>query len=68
MQELYQQKLRLLGIIRTQLSYESKSWIPQHTGKARCGFKISSHDADRGFLRRTHMTALKKYRSTQENR
>jgi hypothetical protein len=39
---------RLLGIIRTQYKHHSKSRIPQHTGKARFGFKILSHDADRG--------------------
>jgi hypothetical protein len=36
------------GIIRTQFSHQSKSWIPQHTGKARFRFKITSHYADRG--------------------
>jgi hypothetical protein len=37
-----------LGIIRTQFSYHRKPWIPQHTGKGRCGFKITSHEDDRG--------------------
>jgi hypothetical protein len=26
----------------------AKSWIPQHTEKARFGFKITSHGTDRG--------------------
>jgi hypothetical protein len=30
--------------------HNSKSWIPQHTWKARFGFKITSHDADRWLL------------------
>jgi hypothetical protein len=38
---------RLLGIIRTQYSHHSESWITQHTGKTR--FKIISHDAGRGY-------------------
>jgi hypothetical protein len=38
----------LLGIIRTQFSHYSKYWIPHHTGKARFGFKLTSHDDDRG--------------------
>jgi hypothetical protein len=49
MQESYQQKPRFLGTIRTQFSQHIKSWIPQHTGKARCKFKIISRDGDRGF-------------------
>ena len=32
-------KPRLLGIIRTQFSYHSEPWIPQHTGKARLCLK-----------------------------
>jgi hypothetical protein len=46
---ILQQKSRLVGTIKTQFSHHRKSWIPQHTGKARCGFKIISHDADREF-------------------
>jgi hypothetical protein len=38
-QETYQQKPRLHGIIRTQFSHNSKSWIPQHPVKARFGLK-----------------------------
>jgi hypothetical protein len=37
MQESYQQKPRLLGIIRTQYSHHSKSWIPQHLSMESCG-------------------------------
>jgi hypothetical protein len=44
----YRNKGRLLGIIRTQFFYHSKSWIPQHTRKARFGFNITSHGDDRG--------------------
>ena len=44
----HQQKPRLLGIIRTQFSHHSKSWILQHTGKARFRFKITFHDDNRG--------------------
>ena len=33
MQESYQQKQRMLTIIRTQYSHHSESWIPQHTRK-----------------------------------
>ena len=47
-QEPYQQKPRPHGNIRTQFSHHSKSRIPQHTRKARVGFKIISHDTDRG--------------------
>ena len=47
-QKPYQQKPRLHGIIRTQFSQNSKSWLPQHTRKARCGFKFTSHETDRG--------------------
>jgi hypothetical protein len=43
-QESYQQKPRLLGSIRNHFSHHSETWIPQHTGKARFGFKIISHD------------------------
>jgi hypothetical protein len=32
---------------KTQFSHNINSWIPKHTGKARLGFKIISHDADR---------------------
>jgi hypothetical protein len=48
MKESYQQKPRTLTIIRTQNTKLSQSWIPQHTQKARLGFKIISHDAGRG--------------------
>jgi hypothetical protein len=34
-QKSYQQKPRLLGIIRTQSSHQRKFWIPQHTRKTR---------------------------------
>jgi hypothetical protein len=44
-----QQKQRLLGIIRTQFTNNSKSWIPQHTKKTRFGFIVTSHDRDEGF-------------------
>jgi hypothetical protein len=37
------------GIIRNQYSHHSKSWIPQHRGKARFRFKIISHEASREF-------------------
>jgi hypothetical protein len=37
--EPYQQKPRLLSIIRTHFSHNSKPWIPQHTGEARFEFK-----------------------------
>jgi hypothetical protein len=47
--ESYKQKPRLLGTIRTQFSHHNKSWVPQHSRKARCGLKITSHDADKGF-------------------
>jgi hypothetical protein len=33
MQESYQQKQRMLSIIRTQYSHHSESWIPQHNRK-----------------------------------
>ena len=49
MQESYQQKQRLLGIVRTQYSHHSESWISQLTGKARFGFKIISHDTNKDF-------------------
>jgi hypothetical protein len=39
----------ILVINRTQYSHHRNSWIPQNTGKARFGFKIISHDDDRGF-------------------
>jgi hypothetical protein len=42
-----QQKLRILGIIRSQFSHHSKSWIHNHTEKARFGYKITSYDDDR---------------------
>ena len=48
-QKSYQKKPRLLGIIKIQFSHHSKSWISQHTRKARFGFKITSNDAGRGF-------------------
>ena len=37
----------MLGIIRTQFSYHSKSWIHHHTGIARFRSKITSHDGDK---------------------
>jgi hypothetical protein len=40
---------RLLGTIRSQFSHNELSWIPQQTGKARYRFKITSHDANRGY-------------------
>jgi hypothetical protein len=43
------QKPRLLGIIRTQYSHLSESWIPQHNRKVRFRFKIISHDGGRRF-------------------
>jgi hypothetical protein len=43
---IYQQKPRLHGIIRTHFSHLSKSWIPQHTRKARFGFKITFNGVD----------------------
>ena len=33
---------------KTHFSQKKKSWTPQHTRKARAGFKITPHDADRG--------------------
>jgi hypothetical protein len=47
-QETYQQKPRLHDIIRTQFSQNNKFCIAQYTRKARFGFKITPHDADRG--------------------
>ena len=38
----------LLGIIRTNLSHHSKSWMHHHTRKARHGSKVTSHDDDGG--------------------
>ena len=37
------------GIIGTQYSHHSESWIPQHMRKARFKFKTIPHDAGRGF-------------------
>jgi len=44
-QEFKQEKPRLLGTIRIQF-YHSKFWLPQHTRKAKFGFKITSYDDD----------------------
>jgi hypothetical protein len=33
----------------SELTYHTKSLVPQHTGKERFIFKIITHDADRGF-------------------
>jgi predicted HicB family RNase H-like nuclease len=44
-----QQKPRLLGIIRTQFSHHSKSWIYHHTRKARFRSKITFHDGAKDF-------------------
>jgi hypothetical protein len=49
MQETYQQKPKLLGIIRTQYSHHRKSRILQNTRKVIFGFKIISRDAGTGF-------------------
>jgi hypothetical protein len=42
------QKSRLLGIIRTQLSHHSMSWVEHHMGRARFRSKITSHGDDGG--------------------
>ena len=52
-----------MGIIKTQYTHHSEFWIPQHTRKARLGFKIKYHDGGRG-LQEEYNTS---HKEIQEN-
>jgi DNA replication protein DnaD len=67
MEESYQRKPSLLGIIRIQFIHYSKSWTSQHTGKARCGFKITSNDGKEDFKKDINKT-LKEIQKNTSNR